>query len=209
MKRLLIADDHTLVRYGLKIALNNHFDDCQIDESWDGASVMEQLNANTYDLVLLDLNMPETDPSVLLHWIKNFHKETKVLVVSMNEENIYGKRTLEMGAQGYLKKDSSPTELFKAISTVLAGRKYVSTALGDMLMHDTINGNALNPFDRLAPREFQIAMHLVQDHSLAEIGEMLNIQYVTVSTLKRRILEKLGIKSMKALVQLAEAYGIS
>jgi len=209
MKRLLIADDHTLVRYGLKIALSSHFTDCQIDESWDGESVMAQLNANKYDLVLLDLNMPETDPSVLLHWIKEFHKDAKVLVVSMNEENIYGKRTLELGAQGYLKKDSSPAELLKAINTVLSGKKYVSSALGDILMHDTIHGNALNPFDRLAPREFQIAMHLVQDHSLSEIGEMLQIQYVTVSTLKRRILEKLGIKSMKALVQLAEAYGIN
>ena len=108
MMKILIADDHSLVRYGLKLALHNHFKDSQIDESWDGASVKAQFAVHAYDLLLLDLNMPETDSTVLLQWILEFHVNTKVLVVSMNDESVFGKRSLQQGAHGYLEKDSSP-----------------------------------------------------------------------------------------------------
>ncbi|PSL31281.1 response regulator [Dyadobacter jiangsuensis] len=209
MKKILIADDHSLVRYGLKVALINHLTDVEIDESWDGQSTMSQLKGNTYDLVLLDLSMPDTDISTILHWIRNFHPDTKVLIVSMNNEVVFGKRALQMGAHGYIEKDASPEELIKAVDVVLSGKKYMSTDLADAIVNDTLNGKASNPFDQLTPREFQVAMYIVQDYSITQISELMQLQYTSVSTFRRRIFEKLNIADRKGLMQLADAYKLN
>ncbi len=209
MKKILIADDHSLVRYGLKAALLNHFPDAQIDESWDGQSIMTQLKINTYDLVLLDLSMPDTDPSTVLHWIRNHHTETKVLIVSMNSEMIFGKRALQMGAHGYLEKDASPEELIRAANVVFSGKKYMSADLAEIIVNDTLNRKSMNPFDELTPREFQVAMYIIQDYTITQISELMQLQYTSVSTFRRRIFDKLNISDRKALVQLAEAYKLS
>lgn len=209
MKKILIADDHSLVRYGLKVALINHLTDVEIDESWDGQSTMSQLKGNTYDLVLLDLSMPDTDISTILHWIRNFHPDTKVLIVSMNNEVVFGKRALQMGAHGYIEKDASPEELIKAVDVVLSGKKYMSTDLADAIVNDTLNGKASNPFDQLTPREFQVAMYIIQDYSITQISELMQLQYTSVSTFRRRIFEKLNIADRKGLMQLADAYKLN
>ncbi|MET7259019.1 response regulator [Dyadobacter fermentans] len=209
MKKILIADDHSLVRYGLKVALTNHFADAEIDESWDGQSMMARLKVNTYDLVLLDLNMPDTDISTILHWIRNFHPDTRVLIVSMNNEVVFGKRALQMGAHGYIEKDASPEELIKAVDVVTAGKKYMSADLADAIVNDTLNRKTSNPFDELTPREFQVAIYIIQDYTITQISELMQLQYTSVSTFRRRIFEKLNIADRKALVQLAEAYKLN
>lgn len=209
MKKILIADDHSLVRYGLKAALLNHFPDAQFDESWDGESIMTQLKINTYDLILLDLSMPDTDPATVLHWIRNSHPNTKVLIVSMNSETIFGKRALQMGAHGYLEKDASPDELIRAVNVVLAGKKYMSADLAEIIVNDTLNRKSMNPFDGLTPREFQVAMYIIQDYTITQISELMQLQYTSVSTFRRRIFDKLNISDRKALVQLADAYKLN
>jgi DNA-binding NarL/FixJ family response regulator len=209
MKRILVADDHSLVRFGLKVALQNNFSGCVIDESADGNSVLSQLKVNHYDLVLLDLGMPDTDPAILLHWIRNFHPETKVLIVSMNNENMFGKRSLQMGAHGYIEKDATPDELIKAVYVVLSGKKYMSSNLSEIIINDTLNGKSNNPFNELSPREFQVAMYIIQDYSVTQISEMMQLQYTSVSTFRRRIFEKLDVADRKALVQLAGAYSLN
>ena len=208
MMKILIADDHSLVRYGLKLALHNHFKDSQIDESWDGASVKAQFAMHAYDLLLLDLNMPETDSTVLLQWILEFHVNTKVLVVSMNDESIFGKRSLQQGAHGYLEKDSSPEELLKAVKTILDGKRYASPNLATILINDTLTGKSGNPFDQLTTREFQVAIYLAKDYSVTQISEILQVQYTSVNTFKRRIFKKLNIENKSALVRLADAYNL-
>lgn len=209
MKKILIADDHSLVRYGLKVALLKHFADAQIDESWDGQSIMTQLKINTYDLVLLDLSMPDTDPNTILHWIRNYHQDTKVLIVSMNNETIFGKRALQMGAHGYIEKDASPDDLIKAVNVVFSGKKYMSADLAEIIVNDTLNRKSMNPFDELTPREFQVAMYIIQDYSITQISEMMQLQYTSVSTFRRRIFDKLNISDRKGLVQLADAYKLN
>lgn len=209
MKKILIADDHSLVRYGLKVAMLNEFADAEIDESWDGQSIMNQLKINVYDLVLLDLSMPDTDISTILHWIRNFHPDTKVLIVSMNNEVVFGKRALQMGAHGYIEKDASPDDLIKAVHVVLSGKKYMSADLADVIVNDTLNRKSINPFDELTPREFQVAMYIIQDYTITQISELMQLQYTSVSTFRRRIFEKLNIPDRKALVQLAEAYKLT
>lgn len=208
MMKILIADDHSLVRYGLKLALHNYFRDSQIDESWDGASVKAQFALHRYDLLLLDLNMPETDSTILLQWIREFHKETKVLVVSMNDESIFGKRSLQQGAHGYLEKDSPPEELAKAVKTLMNGKRYASPKLANILINDTLAGKSGNPFDQLTAREFQVAIYLAKDYSVTQISEILQVRYTSVNTFKRRIFKKLNIENKSALLRLADAYNL-
>jgi two-component system invasion response regulator UvrY len=208
MKRILIADDHYVVRFGLTMMLQESFPDYIIDEAWDAKTVMALMKKNEYPLVLLDLVMPNTDPTILLHHIKNFHPETKVLVLSMNDEALYGVRSIRLGAKGYLKKDAPKEELAKAINTILAGRKYVSQELNETLLESSLEGKLANPFERLSAREFQIAMHLIQGYSQKQISEMLQVQYGTVNTLKQRLYEKLKVEHHKDLTELAFAYGV-
>lgn len=208
MNRILIADDHDIVRFGLTMMLRESFSDCTIDEAWDAESVMALMKKNAYPLVLLDLVMPNTDPAVLLHHIKHFHQTTKVLVLSMNDEMLYGARTIQLGAHGYLKKDAARGEIKKAILTILAGKKYVSPELADILLQNSLAGKSASPFERLSKREFQIAMHLVQGYSQRQISEMLQVQYGTVNTLKQRLYEKLNIEHQKELTEMAFIYGL-
>ena len=209
MQRILIADDHSIVRYGLCTVLRNAFSDCILDEAWDAETVMENLKKHSYAIILLDLNMPDTDPSILLHWIKSFYEKTKVLVVSMNEETLFGMRSIQLGAHGYIKKDAAPEEIVKAVQYILSGKKYVSRELADAILDNTLEGKPVNPFDRLSPREFQVAMYIVQDYSVKQIGEMLQLQYATVNTFKQRIYEKLELEHRKDLVELASAYSFA
>ncbi|MBO9611834.1 MAG: response regulator transcription factor [Dyadobacter sp.] len=209
MKRILIVDDHSLVRFGLKVAIEKSFSECEADEAWNSDSAMALLKKNQYDLVLLDLAMPETDPGDLLHWMKNFHPETRVLVVSMNDERVFAKWCLQSGAHGYIEKDASPEELFTAINTVVAGRKYMSVDLTETIINETLTGGTSNPFDRLSPREYQVAMYLIRDYSLVQISEQLQVQYSSVSTIRRRLLEKLNVKEKKDLVQMAQLYHLT
>lgn len=204
--KILIADDHSLVRYGLKVAMLNRFPEAEIEEAWDGQSVMKQLQARSFDLVLLDMSMPDSDPGTTLQWIQHHAADTKALVVSMNSEVMFGKRALQMGAHGYIEKGATPDELVRAVEVILAGKKYMSTDLADLLLRDTLSRKSVNPFDELTPREFQVAMYIIQDYSITQISELMQLQYTSVSTFRRRIFEKLNISDRKALIQLADAY---
>lgn len=209
MKRILIADDHSIVRQGLNLVLQQHLPNYTFDEAWDAETVMGQLKEHTYELVLLDLNMPDTDPSILMHWIKSFYPGTRMLILSMNDETFFGLRSIQLGAKGYLKKDAPSEDIIAAVQAVLAGKKYVSPELADLILNSTLDGKPVNPFERLSAREFQVAMYIVQDYSVKQISEMLQLQYATVNTFKQRIYEKLEVTHRKDLVQLASAYSFS
>lgn len=208
MKRILIADDHHIVRIGLTMMLQESFSDYTIDEAWSAKSVMSLMKKDTYTLVLLDLVMPDTDPTILMHYIKNFHPKTKVLILSMNDETLYGTRCIQLGAQGYLEKDSPKEQIAEAVHTVLSGKKYISQELTDILLQNSLEGKPANPFERLSQREFQIAVYLVQDYSQKQISEILQVHYDTVNTLKQRLYVKLNIEHHKELTALASAYGV-
>jgi two-component system, NarL family, invasion response regulator UvrY len=206
MNRILVADDHSIVRFGLKNMLEASFPDCKVDEARNGEEVMERVRKNDYQLILLDLVMPNTDPGNLLHFIKNSNGQTKVLVISMNEEELWGMRSIQLGAQGYLQKNAPNEELEVAVKTVMAGKKYISNKLTNIVIESSLEGKSINPFDLLTSREFQVAMLMLQDISPAKISETLQVQYGTVNTLKHRIFNKLNVSSRKELVTLASAY---
>jgi DNA-binding NarL/FixJ family response regulator len=207
MKRILLADDHEIVRFGMRIMLGDSFPGYIIDEAFDEESVMSKMKSNSYDLLLLDMIMPDTDSNALLQYLKNSHPKTKVLILSVNDETFFGTRAIELGARGYLKKDASKEEIKRAIDIVMAGKKYVSNKLADALVQNVLGEKILNPLERLSPKEFQVAMYIIQDFSQKEISEMLNVQYGTVNTMKQRIYEKLNIKQRRELIELASAHG--
>ena len=208
MNKILVADDHSIVRFGLKTMLETLFSDCEIDEASNGEDVIARMRENSYQLILLDLIMPNTDTNSLLHLIRYSYSHTKVLIISMNEENIYGMRTIQLGAHGYFKKDAPKEELELAVKTVLSGKRYISQELTAMLIESSLEGKPLNPFQSLTPREFQVAMLILQDVPLKQISESLQVQYGTVNTLKHRLFDKLNVATRKELVKLASVYPI-
>lgn len=208
MKSILIADDHSLIRSGLRMVLDGMAINAAVSEAWDATTVMAKMKEKPFDLILLDIQMPATDPVVLMHWIRNFYPDTKVLIVSQNPENIYGKRYLQLGADGFINKTVPDDEMIKAINKVLNGQKYISEELSETMLQNILEGKKDNPFDQLSQREFQVAICLAKGYTLNETCDMLQLQYSTAHTHKRRAFEKLNVEDNKGLTQLAGAYDL-
>ena len=208
MTNILIADDHSLIRSGLRMVLSQLIFKADISEAHDANTVMTKLKEKPFELILLDIQMPATDPVVLMHWIQSFHPETKILIVSQNPENIYGKRYLQLGAQGFISKTAPDDEMIKAVTKVLNGYNYVSEELSQSMLRAAINGKQANPFDELSQREFQVVICLAKGYTMNEVCDMLQVQYSTAYTHKRRAFEKLHIEDVKGLSHLAGAYDL-
>lgn len=208
MPNLLLVDDHSVIRTGMKIIIENFLPHVTIDEAEDGDSAFEKIKHNQYDLLILDVNMPGTDSFGLVSNILSLKPGSKILMFSMNDEEIYAKRYLKMGAMGYIKKDAPQDEIKKAITTVLNNKRYISAALSEKFLNDLHTGNTENPFDKLSPREFEIVQHLTQGESLAEICRKLKLHTSTVGTHKARIFEKLACNNIIDLNKLARIHNI-
>lgn len=208
MIKILIADDHSATRLGMKVMVRNVFPGCQVDDAGDGNAAIEKLKADSYDLILLDINMPNADPVNLMNWILTCSPSTKVLTFSMSPEEVYGKRFLQMGAKGYLKKSAPEEEIIRALKLVMSNKKYISPELGDLLSDEIISGKSVNPFDDLSTRELEIAQYLLKGYSLNELSQLLSIQYSTVCTHKQNVFEKLRVSNVLQLSSLARSYGL-
>jgi DNA-binding NarL/FixJ family response regulator len=209
MPELLLVDDHAIIRTGLKLLIQKSFAHCKTEEAADGIEAFEKIKNHDYDLVVMDINMPNTDSFGVLQAILTHKPKTKIIMFSMNAEEIYAKRYLKMGAMGYLKKDASNDEIIKAITLVLQDKRYVSQELNEKLLTDLkLNHQSENPFDKLSPREFEIAQHLSHGDSVSEISQKLNLHTSTVGTHKARIFEKLGCHNIVELNNLAKVHHI-
>jgi DNA-binding NarL/FixJ family response regulator len=157
----------------------------------------------------MDVNMPNTDSFGILNSILSFKPATKIIIFSMNAEELYAKRYLKMGAMGYLRKDAPGSEIQKAITSVLNNKKYISTELSEILLSDLQDKKHLeNPFDKLSPREFELVQHLSRGESVAQISQTLNLHKSTVGTHKARIFEKLQCANVIELNKLAEIHNV-
>lgn len=209
MPTLLLVDDHAIVRTGLKLIIKDFLPHGVIDEAEDGDSAFEKIKRNNYDLVIMDVNMPNTDSFGVLGNILAFKPETKIMIFSMNSEEIYAKRYLKLGAMGYLRKDSPGDEIQKAIETILNHRKYISDELGQALLLDLNKpANTKNPFEKLSTREFEIVQHLANGESISEISRKLKVHTSTIGTHKARIFEKLQCHNVVDLNKLAKVHDI-
>lgn len=208
MINILIADDHSVLRTGLILILQGFLPHPVIDEAGDGNSTFEKIKENNYDLIILDVNMPNTDSFGLVANILALKPEMKILMFSMNDEAVYAKRYLKMGVMGYVRKDEPQAEIENAVTTVLSNRKYMSPALGQKLIDDIQGNDSENPFDKLSAREFEIVQHLVQGESLTDICNKLTLHASTVGTHKARIFEKLKCKNIINLNALAKMHSV-
>lgn len=209
MPNLLLVDDHAIIRTGMKMIIADFIPHCKIDEAQDGNSAFEKIKHSEYDLIILDVNMPNTDSFGLISNILAFKSDSKILMFSMNSEEMYAKRYLKMGAMGYVRKDAPQDEIKKAITTVLNNERYLSAELSESLLNALQSNNkSENPFDNLSPREFEIVQHLLHGESLADICSKLTLHSSTVSTHKARIFEKLKCKNIIDLNTLAKIHNI-
>jgi two-component system, NarL family, invasion response regulator UvrY len=208
MTKILVADDHEIVRTGLTSFIRSLLPHSDIEEACDGDSAFEKIRRYNYTLIVLDVTMPRTDSFGLVSNILAVKPDSRILIFSMNSEDVFAKRYLGMGALGYLNKDASADEIKHAIHSVMNNKRYISPTLTQKLT-DTALGkkaNDHNPFDLLSPREFEIATHLMQGETVSEIGELLSLSSSTIGMHKARIFEKLHCKNVIALNELARLH---
>lgn len=206
MKRFLLVDDHAVIRAGVRSVLSLEYESPQIEEAFNEESALQKLKENEYDLVILDIKMPDTNTLGLVEYIGNNFPRTKVLIFSMSPEYMYAKLFLNAGVMGFVSKDAFPEEIIKAIAFTLEGKKYISESLAYKLGDDMISEKSANPFKDLSSRELEIASLLLSGKSSADIMQLLNIHSSTVGTYKARIFEKLAVANILELQELASLH---
>jgi DNA-binding NarL/FixJ family response regulator len=206
MIRLVIADDHTLMREGLKRILETADDISVVGEAIDGFETLAMVRRCDFDLLLLDMSMPGKSGVELIRQIKEVMPKLPILILTMHEEEQYAVRAIRAGARGYLTKESAGVQLLNAIRKVAAGRPYISMAVAEQLAIDAMPAHDHLPHKELSNREFEVFSMLVTGKSITEIAAALHLSVKTVSTHKTRILQKMALGSLAELVQYAIAY---
>ena len=203
MISVLVADDHKLVREGLKGILAAAEDLRVAGEAASGDEALALVRANDYDLALVDMSMPGVSGIELIRRLRLEKPALRILVLSMHGEQQYAARALKAGAAGYLTKDSASEQLVGAIRKVAAGGLYITAAAAESLVSETAAGGTAAPHASLSDREFEIFRLLAGGHGPTEIAERLHVSVKTVSTHKARILQKMNLDSTAALVRYA------
>ena len=203
MSRVLIADDHVFVRAGIRQFLEEEPSITELGEAASGSETLDKLRSGSWQLVILDIHMPDRSGLDILKQIRISYPSTNVLMMSGLPERQYALSVLKAGACGYLAKGSPPEELLKAVRDVLRGRRYVSDAVGELLLDDMHHDHELPAHGRLSEREFQIFCKLAAGRTVSEIAEELFLSVKTISTYRTRVLEKMSFSSNAELTMYA------
>lgn len=195
MIKILIADDHAIVREGLKQILSESSDLVVVAEASTGQEVLDKIGKDDLDLVVLDIAMPGRGGLDILKEIKSLKPKLSVLVLSMYPEEQYAVRVLKSGASGYLTKESAPVELVKAIRQISQGKKYISPSLAEKLAVDLEISPDRPPHETLSDREYQVMCMIASGKTLKEIADGLSLSIKTISTYRSRILEKMNMRT--------------
>ena len=205
MKKFLLIDDHLVVRSGIKMLLTDMFKDVEISEAENGNSALELLKEAAYDLITMDVQMPNTDSFALMEFIKKEYPKARVLMFSMSPESIYAIRFIKAGAKGFISKSAPLDEMKTAIEKVMNDKKYFSEEVLMELTEGDAGGNN-NLFDLLSPREFEIVQMLLNGKTISHIAADLSLGLSTVGTHKGRIFQKLKVSNLLELKELANSY---
>ncbi len=200
MLRALIADDHAIVRRGLKEILAEEFDVAGFGEASTASQVLELIHKQNWDILVLDITMPGRSGLEVLKEVKHEHPQLPVLVLSMHPEDQFAIRTLKAGAAGYMTKENAPDELIKAIRKVLSGGKYVSPSLAEKLAAELATDGEKPPHEILSDREYQVMQMIASGKTVRVIAHELSLSVKTVSTYRARILEKMKMKNNAELI---------
>jgi two-component system, NarL family, invasion response regulator UvrY len=203
MIKIFIADDHAVVREGLKHILSEIPDVLVAGEAGNGQEVLEKVGRKEYDLILLDIAMPGRDGLEILKDLKFQKPKLPVLILSMFPEEQYALRALKSGASGYLTKDSIPDELIKAVRKILNGGKYISSSFSEKLLFSFDNDAEKPIHETLSDREYQVLRMIASGKTLQGIADELSLSVKTISTYRSRILEKMGMNNNAELTHYA------
>jgi DNA-binding NarL/FixJ family response regulator len=208
MLRVIVVDDHPVVREGLKRIISESSELSIAAEASDGEEALQAVQNNPCDVVLLDITLPKRNGLEVLKQIRQLQPRIPILILSMHAEDEYAVRMLRAGASGYLNKESTPTNLITAIRKVVRGGKYVSTALAERLAFDLQADTDKPPHEILSDREFQVLCMLASGRTVSEIAAELKLSIKTISTYRVRVLEKLRLKNNSELTRYAIKTGL-
>jgi DNA-binding NarL/FixJ family response regulator len=206
--RILIADDHAIVRHGLRQILSDSQDMTVAGEASNGVQALQMARRDAYDVVLLDVSMPDRNGIDTLKLLKKEFPRLAVLMLSMHPEEHYAIRALKAGASGYLTKQSAPEQLVTAIRQVAAGKKYISPALAEVLADAIAEDDERAPHERLSDREYQTLVMIASGKTLSQIADELKLSVKTVSVYRARLLEKMKLKNNAELTHYGLKHGL-
>jgi len=201
--RVLLADDHAMVRAGLKEVLADTGDITVAGEATNGQEVLAQVRAHEFDVAVLDMTMPGRSGIELIKQVKEARPRLRVLVLTMHKEEQYAVRALRAGASGYLTKESAADQLVAAIRRIAAGGAHVSPETAERLALDAGRASDAPPHTLLSDREFQVFQMIAKGAAMGEIARQLSLSVKTVSTHKTRIMEKMGLANQAELIRYA------
>ncbi len=205
--RILVADDHVIVRMGLVQMLEKMRPNALISEVDDYKSLFDLISKESFDLAILDVNMPNGTLQQAIDFIKLKQPDLKILVFSSQEEHLYALRYLKMGAHGFLNKLSSKERIDDAITDMLKKGRFLSDEVKDQMVADSLNNHqSSSSLEALSNRELEVAHKLIEGLSLKEISNQLNLHVSTVSTYKNRVFEKLNVQSIPDLIAVMNVY---
>jgi DNA-binding NarL/FixJ family response regulator len=207
MQRVLLVDDHAVVRRGVRAILEDEMPGIFVAEAASGDEALAAL-AEPPDAIVLDLSMPGRDGFDLLAEIKHRHPKVPVLIMSLHGEEQFALRALRAGASGYLTKSAAPEQLVSAITKVLRGGRYISESLAERLAADVGGTASSTPHERLSDREFDVMRGIASGRSVSEIAAQMHLSVKTVSTYRTRLLEKMGMTTNAELTRYALEAGL-
>jgi two-component system invasion response regulator UvrY len=204
MIRVLITDDHPVVRRGIRQILEEDERIILIDEASNGKELLDKMSSQDYDVVLLDISLPGRSGIELISQVKKIRQKTAVLILSIHSEELYAVQALKFGASGYLTKSSAPEELLSAVYKVSRGEKYVSASLAERMAVNLFSDTEQSPHLLLSAREMEVLQMLADGKAVGQIAEDLSLSPKTISTYRERLLSKLHLSSTADLIR----YGI-
>lgn len=208
MIKILLADDHGIVRGGVKRLFALTSDISVVAEASEGKQVLGLLRQSRFDVILLDLSMPNISGVSLISRIRSSHPDLPILILSMHNEPQIAWRALKAGATGYLSKDNEPETLLQAVRRVAEGKRFIDPLLAEQMIFDTFDSELSKVHEKLTGREYQILLLLSRGKSLNDIAQELSISNKTVSTHKMRLMKKMGFASNAELVRFAVTQGL-
>ena len=207
--KILIGDDHSVVRRGLKMIILEEFPNAFIQEAIDGADVLKMLDDQPWDIIISDISMPGRSGVEIIKLIKELAPKIPILILSVHAAEHYAVRTLKVGASGYLTKESAPEELVKAIKQIVSGRRYITPDIADLLV-DQQGGlqDDHSLHKQLSNREFEVMKMIAEGKKVSDVADKLSLSINTISTYRARILEKMGMVSNAELIKYVMVNGL-
>ncbi|MDE3234916.1 MAG: response regulator transcription factor [Bacteroidota bacterium] len=205
---ILIGDDHSVVRKGLRLILADAFPDAFIEEASDGNQIIEKLFLKDWNIIISDISMPGKSGIEITKKAKELLPKVPVLILSVHAPEQYAVRLLKAGAAGYLTKESAPEELVNAVNQILGGRKYITPEIADLLIDYKGDATETKKHEILSDREFEVLKLIASGKTVSEIAEILSLSINTISTYRARILEKMSMNTNAELTKYAVTYGL-